>query len=184
MSARSWIPVLVLAAGVGATARPAGQPDGSGTPTLHVGQFSRGKGRFMPVAYRPSAESVDGQYPLILTTGRSLYHFHTGSMTRRVAGLDYLRPEELVEINPDDAAGLGIAEGDLVKVTSRRGQVQARALLTENSSRGVIFMTFHFAESPANALTNSAYDPVAKTPEFKVAAVRLEKVEALEELRV
>jgi anaerobic selenocysteine-containing dehydrogenase len=137
--------------------------------------FTRGKGKFIPVDYKPSMELPDKDYPLVLTTGRSLYHFHTGTMSRKVKGLNIMRGEELVEMNPEDAAALGIAEGDTVKVISRRGEVVAKARLTEVSPEGVVFMTFHFAESPTNQLTNPALDPVSKIPEFKVCAVRVEK---------
>ena len=120
-------------------------------------------------------ELPDKKYPLVLTTGRSLYHWHTGTVSRKVAGLNVLMSEELVEINPEDASALGIADGDMVRVISRRGKVSARARVTEVSPAGVVFMTFHFAESPANLLTNPAFDPVAKIPEYKVCAVRVEK---------
>ena len=120
-------------------------------------------------------ELPDDNYPLVLTTGRSLFHFHTGTMTRKVKGLNVFHGEELVEINPDDASALGISDGKLVKVISRRGEVVARAKVTETSPVGVVFMTFHFAESPTNLLTNPALDPVAKIPEFKVCAVRVER---------
>jgi len=146
-----------------------------GTPILHTQQFTRGKGQFIPLDYKPPMELPDKQYPLVLTTGRSLYHFHTGTMTRRVEGLNVLMKEGEVEINPADAAKLGIADGDKVKVASRRGEVVAKANVTEASPAGVVFMTFHFAESPANRLTNPALDPVAKIPEYKVCAVRVEK---------
>ncbi|MBA7487055.1 putative formate dehydrogenase [subsurface metagenome] len=146
-----------------------------GTPILHTTQFTRGKGKFIPLEYKPPMELADDDYPLILTTERSLYHFHTGTMTRKVRGLNILRGGELVQINPKDASALGIADGDEVKVTSRRGQVVAKAKVTEVSPVGVIAMTFHFAESPTNQLTNPALDPVAKIPEFKVCAVRVEK---------
>ncbi len=146
-----------------------------GTPILHTQQFTRGKGRFIPLEYKPSMELPDSDYPLILTTGRSLYHWHTGTMTRKVKGLTILRGEELVEINPEDASALGIGDGDRVKVTSRRGEVVARTKVTEVSPVGVVFMTFHFAESPTNVLTNPVLDPVAKIPELKVCAVRIEK---------
>ena len=129
----------------------------------------------MPLEYKPSTELPDGDYPLILTTGRSLYHFHTGTMTRKVKGLNEIRGIELVEINPADASALGITSGDLVKVTSRRGEVVAEALVTDTSAPGTIFMTFHFAETPTNLLTNPAIDPVSKIPEYKVCAVKIEK---------
>jgi formate dehydrogenase alpha subunit len=145
-----------------------------GTVFLHKDTFSRGKGKFAPLQYRPSAEQPDADYPLILTTERSLYHFHTSTMTRKVKGLRTLRTEELVEINPADAQKLGITDGQMVKVSSRRGQVTATARVTSVSPPGVISMTFHFAESPTNVLTSPALDPIAKIPELKVAAVRVE----------
>jgi len=150
-----------------------------GTPFLHKDTFSRGKGKFMPLEYRPPAEMPDEEYPLILTTERSLYHYHTGTMTRKVKGLNKLRPEELVEMNPADATKLGVSDGQPVKVVSRRGEVTAKAKVTQASPPGVVSMTFHFAESPTNRLTNPAFDPVAKTPELKVCAVRVEKSDSV-----
>jgi len=154
---------------------PCPTKDHPGTPILHTQQFTRGKGRFIPLEYKPPMELPDKRYPLVLTTGRSLYHFHTGTLTRRVEGLNVLKGEGTVEINPEDASSLGIADGEKVKVISRRGEVVSRAKVTEVSPVGVVFMTFHFAESPANMLTNPALDPVAKIPEYKVCAVRIEK---------
>jgi formate dehydrogenase major subunit len=148
-----------------------------GTPILHRDKFitDSGKGCFKTLDYRPPAEEADEEYPLLLTTERSLYHYHTGTMTRRVNGLNVLRPAELVEINPEDARTLDIKDSDTVRVVSRRGAVTARARVTSDSPRGVISMTFHFAESPTNILTSPALDPVAKIPELKVCAVRVEK---------
>jgi len=146
-----------------------------GTPILHTQQFSRGKGQFMPLEYKPPVELPDEEYPLILTTERSLFHYHTGTMTRKVKGLNVIHGEELVEINPGDASALGIADGDMVKVISRRGEVVTKTRVTEASPAGVVSMDFHFGESPANILTNPALDPVAKIPELKVCAVRVEK---------
>jgi formate dehydrogenase alpha subunit len=146
-----------------------------GTAILHSQQFSRGKGRFIPLEYKPPAELPDDEYPLVLTTGRSLFQFHTGTMSRKVAGLNTFKGEEAVEINPEDAVGLDINDGDRIRVVSRRGQVNARAKLTPASPPGVVFMTFHFAESPTNILTNPALDPVSKIPELKVCAVRVER---------
>jgi len=150
--------------------------DHPGTPILHVGKFSRGLGRFHAVEWQPAAETPDAEYPLVLTTGRVLYHWHGGAMTHRSAGLDEIYPEALVEINPQDAARLNIADGDMVKVASRRGEVTAKAEVTDRPDPGVVFMTFHFQEAAANLLTNPALDPVAKIPEFKVAAVRVEPI--------
>jgi formate dehydrogenase (NADP+) alpha subunit len=154
---------------------PCPSADHPGTPILHSTVFTRGKGKFMPIKYRPSAELPDREYPLLLTTERSIYHYHTGTMTGKVPGLMKLRGEELVEINPKDASSLGINDGDWVTVTSRRGKVTSKAKVTEVSPEGVIAMTFHFPECPTNALTNTALDPISKTPELKVCAVKVEK---------
>jgi formate dehydrogenase alpha subunit len=146
-----------------------------GTPILHTETFTRGKGKLIPLEYRPSVELPDAEYPLLLTNERSLYQFHTGTMTRKVDGLNAMYGEELMEINPSDASPLGIADGDIVKVISRRGEITAKAKLVESSPIGVVSMDFHFAESPTNELTIAALDPVAKIPEFKVCAVKVEK---------
>ncbi len=155
---------------------PCPSEDHPGTCILHTNTFVRGKGRFMPLRYTPPAEMPDADYPLILSTGRSLYHFHTGTMTRRVAGLSIIEPEAAVEINPEDASRLGINQGDKVKVSSRRGEVIVKAKVTDSFAPGVVFMTFHFAESAANILTNPKLDPVSKIPELKVSAVKVEKL--------
>jgi len=146
-----------------------------GTPFLHKGMFSRGKGLFSAVEYIPPAEEPDREYPLLLTTGRILYHFHTGTMSRRVDGLHAIRPDGFVEIHPDDAAALKLSDGELARLTSRRGTVTAKTVVTERSRPGTVFMTFHYREAAANILTNDALDPVAKIPEFKVCAVKVEK---------
>jgi formate dehydrogenase alpha subunit len=155
---------------------PCPNTDSEGTPILHSEFFATitGKGKFMPLEYKPPFELPDEEYPLILTTERSLYHFHTATMTRK-GGLEVLRSKELVEINPKDAETLGFDNGEIVKVISRRGEVKAQLLVTDTSPEGVISMTFHFAESPTNVLTSDAIDPVAKIPETKVCAVRIEK---------
>jgi formate dehydrogenase alpha subunit len=157
---------------------PCPTEDHPGTPFLHTGRFSRGKGRFTPLEYKPPSENPDDEYPLVLTTERSLYQYHTGTMTRKSDGLNILRKEELVELNPLDANRLGIASGETVRVVSRRGKVTARAKVTEASAPGTVSMTFHFAETPTNMLTNPALDPIAKIPEYKVCAIRVEKLSA------
>jgi formate dehydrogenase alpha subunit len=146
-----------------------------GTPVLHRERFARGKGKFHAVAFRPPAELPDAEYPLYLSTGRIQYHYHTGSMTRRSPALEHIAPEERIEMHPEDAAPLGIAHGDWVRMISRRGEVKARVRLTDRSAPGLVFGTFHYREAPINLLTNDALDPVAKIPEYKVAAVRVEK---------
>ncbi len=153
---------------------PCPTTDHPGTKVLHVGKFSRGLGRFMPVDWLPPAEQPDEEYPFVLTTGRVLYHYHTGSLTRRAKGLAAIYPEGKVEIHPEDARTLGIADGAMVRVSSRRGSVTAKAEVTERTQAGLVFMTFHFAEAAANMLTIAALDPVSKIPEYKVCAVKVE----------
>jgi predicted molibdopterin-dependent oxidoreductase YjgC len=153
-------------------------PDAShpGTKFLHKGKFSRGKGKFFPVEYRDAAELPDDEYPLIFTTGRVLYHFHTGTVSRKSKGLNEVYKEALVEISPKDAQELSIKDGEIVEVTSRRGKIKAKAKVTEKSDDGVVFMSFHFHEAAANLLTNAALDPVSKIPEYKVCAVKVKKI--------
>ncbi len=155
---------------------PCPTTDHPGTAVLHAGKFARGKGLFHAVDYVAPAEETDEEYPYILSTGRILFHWHGGTMSRRSPGLDVIAPEAEVEIHPADGEHLGIASGDLVRVTSRRGQVVAAAKLTRRSPVGTVFMTFHFAEAAANLLTIDAVDPIAKIPEYKVCAVKVEKV--------
>lgn len=155
---------------------PCADKDHPGTPFLHKDKFSRGLGRFIPVEYVPPAEEPDDEYPLILTTGRVLFHWHTGTMTRRSPTLTAQLNEGYVEMNPGDTEELEIADGEEVKVKSRRGEITIKAQLTERTPKGVVFIPFHFAESAANVLTNPALDPKAKIPEYKVCAVRIEKI--------
>ncbi|MCD6505015.1 formate dehydrogenase subunit alpha [Candidatus Poribacteria bacterium] len=145
-----------------------------GTKFLHKDKFSRGLGKFHITPFRPADELPDDEYPLLLTTGRVLYHWHTRTMTSRVKGLNEIYPEGVVQISSEDAEELGIKDGQLVRVRSRRGEVTARASVTDVVSKGVVFMTFHFRESAANLLTNDALDPIAKIPELKVCAVKIE----------
>jgi formate dehydrogenase (NADP+) alpha subunit len=149
-----------------------------GTPVLHTKTFSRGRGKFMPLEYRPPFEMPDKDYPLLLDTGRALFHYHTGTQTRRVKGLERFMGEEKLQINPADASKLGIVEGDMLNIASRRGKVQARAAVTDVTPEGTVYMTFHFRETPTNALTSPARDPIAHTPEYKACAVRVEKLTA------
>ncbi len=150
-----------------------------GTVVLHEGGFARGRGRLSGIPYEPPAELLSEEYPMLLSTGRMLYHYNV--MTRHSRALDGLRPYELVEIDPEDAARLGVESGDMVAISSRRGSITARATVTDRVPPGTAFMTFHYHESPVNELTNSAYDPVTMTAEFKVSAVRIEKVAAGED---
>ncbi|MBI3536038.1 MAG: formate dehydrogenase subunit alpha [Chloroflexi bacterium] len=148
--------------------------DHPGTPFLFEKNFPRGRGKFFPLVYQPSAESIDADYPYILTTGRVLNHWHGGTLTRN-SQLDFAMPEPLVEISPLDAPHIPCADGDAVRVTSRRGSIVLRARVTEKASPGVIFIPFHFAEAAANRLTNDALDAQAKIPEYKVSAVKIER---------
>jgi formate dehydrogenase alpha subunit len=146
-----------------------------GTPYLHKDKFSKGKGTFLPCEFKPVAEMPDEEYDFMLTTGRIYYHYHTGTMTRRISILEREAPAALLEINPDDAKKMGIRNNDVVEVTSRRGSVKIRAEITKRVPQNVVFSTFHFHEVPINLLTNSAYDPVAKIPEYKGCAVKIRR---------
>jgi formate dehydrogenase alpha subunit len=155
---------------------PCTSEDHPGTPYLHKGEFSRGKGKFHPINFKEPAETTDQDYPLILTTGRIMFHFHTGTMSRRAEKLNQEVSEAYVEMHPDDAAQIGLNGTNKVKVSSRRGEIELAARVTGRIKPGVVFIPFHFAEAAANALTNSAFDPVAKIPEYKVCAVKVEAV--------
>jgi formate dehydrogenase alpha subunit len=148
----------------------------NGTPILHIGQFTRGKGKFMPIDHVPPAELPDDEYPMLLNTGRVLYHWHGGQMTRRAKGLMEIYGESLVEVNPMDAEKLGINGNRRVRVTSRRGSIEAEAWVTDRVPPGMIFANFHFPETPTNELTIAALDPVAKIPEYKICAVKVELI--------
>jgi len=150
--------------------------DHPGTPVLHKGKFSRGLGKFHAIDFQPANELPDRTYPMLLTTGRLLAQFHTGTMSRKSRELNELEPGPFVQINPKDAASMRIHNGDKVRVRSRRGKIELLARVDEIVDRGVIFIPFHFAEAAANLLTNPAFDPIAKIPEFKVCAARLERV--------
>ena len=149
--------------------------DHEGTRFLHKDRFTRGKGLFHPVEYKEPAEVPDADYPLWLTTGRFHMHYHTGSMTRNSPSLEKEGPEQCAEIHPQDARGLGLKEGDLARVSSRRGEILSKVTLTDRVRPGLIFLSFHYLESNVNKLTNTALDPIAKIPEFKVCAVKVEK---------
>lgn len=149
--------------------------DHPGTPVLHRERFTCGRGKFQVVHYRPPAEEPDEEYPFLFTTGRILYHYHT-VISRKARGLEEICPVPVVEINSDDAARLGIQEGEMVEIASRRGKVRVKARLTSRVPQGQVFMSFHFHEAAANLLTIPALDPVAKIPEYKTCAVKVNKV--------
>jgi predicted molibdopterin-dependent oxidoreductase YjgC len=146
-----------------------------GTKFLHKDKFTCGLGKFFPIDYKPPAEEPDNDYPFVLTTGRTLYHYHTGSMTRRSTGPVFVVPEPYVELNPNDASKLNVSSEEKINIASRRGSISIKANITERVPPGTVFIPFHFAEGPANILTNTAIDPIAKIPEFKVCAVHISK---------
>jgi formate dehydrogenase alpha subunit len=155
---------------------PCPTPRHPGTPYLHKDKFVRGKGLFHAVEFIPPAELPDKDYPLLLTTGRVLYHYHTGSMTRRDDGLNFRYPEGHVEMHPVDAMEMGVTDGEKVRVTSRRGRIEMPVQVTSRSPQGTVFIPFHFFEAAANRLTNPVLDPIGKIPEYKVCAVKVAKV--------
>nr|WP_299395136.1 molybdopterin dinucleotide binding domain-containing protein [uncultured Desulfovibrio sp.] len=143
---------------------------------LHKDRFVRGKGLFAGLSHTPPAELPDADYPLLLNTGMGHSQYLTGTMTRRCPMLEREMPGLTVDIHPDDARALGLREGARVRLSSRRGAVAARAHLTDAVPVGTVFAPLHFAEAPINLLTTAERDPVSKTPEFKICAVRVEKV--------
>jgi len=147
-----------------------------GTKYLHKGQFKRGKGKFYPVAFKEPAESPGKQFPLILSTGRLLYQYHTGTLTRKAAAINQVSPTGYVEINIADAEKYGVRDGEQVEVSTPRGNVTTKASVGTRVAEGWLFMPFHFAEGPANMLTNDALDPIAKIPEFKVCSAKIKSV--------
>jgi formate dehydrogenase (NADP+) alpha subunit len=155
---------------------PCPSEDHPGTPILHVGKPVRGKGLLSALEYRAPMEEPCELYPLRLATGRMLQHFHTGTMSRRSVVLDGIVPKGSIEVNPVDADALGIENGELIKVSSRRGSIETAANVTPDVAEGTLYMAFHFAEAAANRLTNNALDPVAKIPEYKVCAAKIEKL--------
>jgi len=156
---------------------PCPTEDHPGTPILHTQRFTSpdGLGTFFGIEYKPPAEVPDADYPYILTTGRILFQYHTGTMSRRSPTLHAEVPTGYIEINQKDAAALGVANGDAVRVRTRRGEVETRAMVTDDIPQGILFMPFHFKEGAANVLTNPALDPAAKMPELKVCAAVVER---------
>jgi len=148
--------------------------DHPGTAYLHKGKFSRGLGKFFALEFKEPNELPNEEYPFTLTTGRLMFHFHTGSMTRRSEKLDSEVPEAYIEIHVADAKKIELNGHKRVCVTSRRGQIELGVRVTDDIKRGTVFIPFHFAEAAANMLTNAAIDPVAKIPEYKVCAVKVE----------
>ncbi len=155
---------------------PVPTKDHPGTPILHVGAFTNGRGKFQILGYRDPAEVIDERFPVWLTTGRRLQSYHTRTQTGRASGMDYLLSEESLEVNPDDLVHWGLRDGDWVSISSRRGSVQMKVRGTVRSPRGTVFTSFSFADVAVNNLTGSGYDPTTHTAELKVCAVRIEPV--------
>jgi formate dehydrogenase major subunit len=157
---------------------PCPTADHPGTPILHGAKFAHpdGLGVMFAVPYKPPAEVPDAQYPFILTTGRCIWQWHTGTMTRRSQSLESEAPTGWIEINPEDAKTLNVKDKEMVKAITRRGEVKVPARVTKDIMKGVMFMPFHYKECAANVLTNNALDPIAKIPEFKACSVRIEKI--------
>jgi len=156
---------------------PCTDKDHPGTKYLHKGKFTRGKGKFHAVEFKPPAEVPSDEYPFVLSTGRQLYQFHTGTLTRKSKVVNQVSPTGYVEINTDDAKRFEITDRESVEVLTRRGKVTTPAKVTDNIQKGWLFMPFHFSEAPANMLTNDALDPIAKIPEYKVCAAAIRKVQ-------
>jgi formate dehydrogenase alpha subunit len=147
-----------------------------GTQYLFKGGFPRGKASFTDVRYRPSEELPDAEYPFVLTTGRQLFQYHTGTMTRRIDAIHAVSPSAYIEMNPLDAEDLGVADGDRVRVTSRRGTIEINVQISPRPFKGLVFIPFHFKEAAANVLTSTHLDPIAKIPELKVSSVKIESI--------
>jgi len=153
---------------------PVPHADHPGTPRLHEDGFPIGRGIFKLIEYRDPAEFISDEYPVWLTTGRRLQAYHTRTQTGRAAGIDYLLPEESLEVHPEDVVKLGLSDGGWARVTSPRGSVRVKVRATPRSPRGTVFVSFAFNEVPVNVLTGGGYDPVTQTAELKVIPVRVE----------
>ncbi len=156
---------------------PVPSEDHPGTPVLHTRTFTRGRGLFVAEDYIPPREPADEEYPMLFTTGREYARYNFSSMTGKTPEIDALAPECLAEINPADAARLGIKEGSRVRITSRRGSVEIKATITDRSQEGTVFTTYNYVDTPVNFLTLDALDRLSRTPEYKLCAVRVEVVE-------
>ena len=155
---------------------PCPSADHPGTPIMHVGKFARGLGLFRPAAYTPSMELPDEEYPLVMMTGRILYHYNACAMTDKTEGLNIIAGESFIEINTEDAEKLGIVDGEMVAISSRRGSIEAKAVVSDKTRPGETWMPFHYIEGGANWLTNDALDSISSTPEYKVCAVKVSKL--------
>ena len=165
---------------IGGIQWPCPNEEHPGTPILHKdGKFSRGKGLFQAIDWVPSSEQPDGEYPMVLSTGRRLVHYHSRTQTGRAKGLNERMPEEFADISVQDAERLGISHGEVIRVASRRGEVKIRANVSKRIAPGMVWMSFHFWETNANHLLSGNiehFDPDTMTPSFKACAVRIEKI--------
>ncbi len=157
---------------------PVPEKDHPGTPVLHIGEFVNGRGILSVLDYRDPAETIDDDFPVWLTTGRRLEAYHTRTQTGRAHGIDYLLPEETLEVHPDDIAEWGLVDGGWARMSSRRGSVDIKIESADTSPRGTVFCSFSFGDVPVNILTGSGYDPVTETAELKVCPVHLESIDA------
>jgi predicted molibdopterin-dependent oxidoreductase YjgC len=177
LTPKSYAGMTYLRLGLDGLQWPCPDGDHPGTPYLHEGEFTRGKGKFHAIDYQDPAEMPDEQYPYFLTTGRMFAHFHTSTMTRVSPHLDFEQTTGYVTINPNDADSLMAREGDILVLESRRGRMEAPARISPAVEPGTLFLPIHFGENPTNVLTSAeAVDPLAKIPEFKVSAVRVSKL--------
>jgi len=155
---------------------PCPKADHPGTPILHENGFPRGKAWLSAITWNGPAETPDDEYPLVLTTGRVLYQYHTGTMTRRSEVLENSAPSAYVEMNPADAESLKLIDNEMVRAASRRGTIELAVRITDRVDKGLVFIPFHYKEASANLLTNDALDPHCKIPEAKVCAIKIEKL--------
>ena len=149
-----------------------------GTPVLHVGKFTKGKGLFIPENYTEPAEMPDEEYPMILTTIREIPQYNFGSMTRKTPEIEAICPEAFAELNPKDAESMGLGDKETVSISSKRGTVKLRTKITERSQIGTVSIPYHFAEVPVNNLTLNSLDRLSRSPQYKICSVRIEKVES------
>jgi len=154
---------------------PCPDRDHPGSPYLHAPEPAGGKGKFFPVEYQPPIEQPDSAYPFVLSTGRTLYHYNSGTMTMLEPGVTDKQEQPFFELSAEDASNLGLADGDLARLVSRRGSVEAQARITERVYPGLVWMALHFAQAKVNRLTHDVGDPLIGTPEYKVSAVRIER---------
>jgi predicted molibdopterin-dependent oxidoreductase YjgC len=155
---------------------PVPSEDHPGTSVLHVGTFTRGRGLFIPEDYIPPVELADEEYPLLFTTGRELSRYNFSSMTGKTPEIDEISPECFAEVHPEDAARFGVTEKCWLRLTSRRGSVKMRAIITDRTQQGTVFTTYNHLETLVNLLTLDALDRLSRTPEYKLCAIRIEVV--------